>query len=107
MNLPDSSACSFSGVDVDAHAVARDERVLLRARDRHRQHVHVDGRVVVNERQHEGAAVDHHAFAEEAGTYERNFLRRAMVEPVDEIDSDRDDDHRDDEPEDKSSDQGA
>ena len=33
------------GLDVDAHAVARDHRVLFGARDRHRQHVHIDGRV--------------------------------------------------------------
>ena len=32
------------GLDVDAHAVAGDERVLLGPHDPHRQHVHVDRR---------------------------------------------------------------
>ena len=89
------------GLDVDAHAVARDDRIVLGAHHRHRQHVHVDGRVIVNERQHEGAAVDHHAFAEEAGSDERHFLRRAMVEPVHDIDDHDDHDDRDDQPEDQ------
>ncbi len=93
------------GLDVDAHAVARDDGVLLAARDRHRQHVHVDRRVVVDERQHEGAAVDDHAFAEEAGADERHFLRRAMIEPVDDINDDHDDDDRNDEPKDQLADQ--
>ncbi|BAR60613.1 hypothetical protein ACVIWV_004381 [Bradyrhizobium diazoefficiens] len=55
------------GFDVHAHAVAGDHGVLAGADDAHRQHVHVDRRVVVDERQHESAAVDHHALAEEAG----------------------------------------
>ena len=95
------------GLDVDAHAVARDDGVLFRARDRHRQHVHVDRREVVNERQHEGAAVDDDALAEEAGADERHFLGRAVVEPVDDIDDDHDRDDRDDEPEDQLADQNS
>src|SRR5205807_6632442 len=63
------------GLDVDAYAVAGDDGVLLGTHYPHRQHVHVDGRVVVNEEQHESAAIDHDALAEEAGTYERDFLR--------------------------------
>jgi len=62
------------GLDIDAHAIAADDGVLFGPNDRHRQHVHVDRREVVNKRQHKGAAVDHHPFAEEAGAYKRHFL---------------------------------
>ncbi|MGY4369625.1 hypothetical protein ACVW1A_005690 [Bradyrhizobium sp. LB1.3] len=55
------------GLDVDAHAVTGDHGVLPGAHDAHRLHVHVDRRVVVNERQHERAAVDHDALTEQAG----------------------------------------
>ena len=89
------------GLDVDAHAVPGDDRVLLGAGDAHRQHVHVDRREVVDEGQHEGAAIDHHPLAEEAGADEGDFLRRAMIEPVDDVDADHDRDDRDDQPEDQ------
>ena len=62
------------GVDVDAHAVLGDERVVLGARHAHLQHVHVDRRDVVDDRQHEGAAVDHHPLAHETGADERHLL---------------------------------
>ena len=87
------------GLDVDAHAVAGDDGVLLGTHYPHRQHIHVDGRVVVNEGQHEGAAIDHDALAEEAGTYERDFLRRTVVEPVHDVDANDDPDDRDNQPE--------
>ncbi len=93
------------GLDVDAHAVARDEGAALLAHDLHRQHVHVDRRVIVDERQHKSAAVDDHALAEKAGAHERHLARRAMIEPVDHVHRDDDDDERDDEPEDQISDQ--
>ena len=93
------------GLDIDAHAIARDHGVLPRAHDAHRQHVHVDRRVIVNEGQHEGAAVDHHAFAEEAGPDERHLLGGAVVEPVDDVDANHDHDDRDDQPEDELADQ--
>ena len=86
------------GLDVDAHAIAGDDGVLLRPNDRHRQHVHVDRREVVNERQHEGAAVDHHLLAEEAGAHERHFLGGAVIEPVHDVDRHDDHDQRDDQP---------
>ena len=89
------------GLDVDAHAVAGDDGVLLGARDRHRQHVHVDRRVVVDERQHEGAAVDDDALAEEAGADERHLLGRTVVQPVDDIDDDDNGDDGDNEPQDQ------
>ena len=89
------------GLDVDTHAVAGDHRVMLGPNDAHRQHVHVDGRVVVNERQHEGAAVDHDAFAEQTGSHKGHFLRRTVVQPVHDVDDDGDHDDRNDQPEDQ------
>ena len=93
------------GVDVDAHAVLGDERVVLGARHAHLQHVHVDRRDVVDDRQHEGAAVDHHPFAHEAGADERHLLGGAPVQPVDQIDDDRNRDDRHDQPQDDGPDQ--
>ena len=95
------------GFDVDAHAIPGDQRVPFLAHHLHLQHVHVDGRVVVDERQHEGAAVDHDPLAEQAGADERHLLRGAVIEPVHEIDDDRDDDDRDDQPQDQRPDQCA
>ncbi|MFK4723512.1 hypothetical protein ABIE89_004612 [Bradyrhizobium niftali] len=59
----------------------------------------------MDERQHESAAVDHYALAEEAGPDERGFLGRAMVEPVHDVDRHDDHDDRDDQPEDQLADQ--
>ena len=84
------------GFHVDAHPIARDQRVAFLAHDLHRQHVHVDRRVIVDEGQHESAAVDHHPLAEEAGAHEGGFLRGPVIEPVDHIDDHHDDDDRDD-----------
>ena len=89
------------GLDVDPHAVAGNHRVMLGAHDSHRQHVHVDGRVVVDERQHEGAAVDHDAFAEQTGSHKGHFLGRTVIEPVHDVDDDGDHDDRNDQPEDQ------
>ena len=52
------------GLDVDAHPVLGDQRVVAVAHHLHAQDVHVDRRDFVNERKHEGAAVDDHFFAE-------------------------------------------
>ena len=93
-------------LDVDAHAVLGDERVVAIAHHLHAQHVHVDRRDLVNEREHEGAAVDHHFFAEQAGAHEGELLRGTAVEPVHEIDDDRDDDDRDDQPDDQATKDG-
>ena len=90
------------GLDVDAHAVLGDQRILAVAHHLHPQHVHVHRRHFVNERKDEGAAVDDDFFAEQAGAHEGDFLRRAPVQPVDEIDDDRDDDDRDDQPDDQT-----
>jgi hypothetical protein len=88
------------GLDVDAHAVAGDHGVLPRTHDAHWQHVHVDRCVGVDEGQHEGAAIDHHALAEETGPDERHLLGGAVIEPVDDVDANHDHDDRDDQPED-------
>ena len=92
-------------VDVDAHAVLGDERVVLGAGHAHLQHVHVDRRDVVDDRQHEGAAVDDDALAHQARADERDLLGRSPIEPVDEVDDDRDGDDRHDQPQDDGADQ--
>jgi len=92
-------------IDIHPHPVARDQRILVGARHRHPQHVHVHRRDVVDDRQHKGATVDHDLFAEEAGADERHFFRGTPIEPVHQVDDDRDHDHRHDEPEEESSDQ--
>ena len=88
------------GLDVDAHAVAGDQCLLLGADDLQRHGVHVHRRDVVDDRPDEGAAVDDDLLAEETGSDESHFLGRAAIEaihhPVD--DGDRDD--RDYEPKD-------
>jgi hypothetical protein len=89
------------GDDVDAHAVAGDERALAAAADLEAERVHVDRDHLVHDRQHEGAAVHHHGLAAEAGADERDLLRRAAVEPVEEPDHHGDDDRRDDEEDDR------
>ena len=93
------------GFDVDAHPVARDDGVALLAHDLHRQHVHVDRGEVVDERQHEGAAVDHDPLSEKSGAHERHFLRRPVIEPVHHIDDHHNHDDCDDQPEDQRADQ--
>ena len=93
------------GIDIDAHPVAGDERLVVGAGHRHPQDVHVDRRDIMDDRQHEGAAIDHHLFPKETGADERHLLRGAAIEPVHQIDDDRDDDHRHDEPENEGSDQ--
>src|SRR3546814_16699792 len=61
----------------------------------------------MDDRQHERAAVDHHGLAAVAGAHEGDFLRRAVVEPVQQVDDDRDADDRDDEPENDGADQSV
>ncbi len=92
------------GLDVHAHPVLGDERVLLCARHGERQSVHVDRRDVVHDRPDEGAAVDHHLLAQKTGAHEGDLLCRATIEPVHHPVEDGDDDHRHDEPQDQLSD---
>ncbi len=93
------------GVDVDAHPVPRDQRILAGAGHREPEHVHIHRRHVMDEGQHEGAAVDHHLLAHQARAHEGDFLRGSPIEPVHEIDDDRDHDHRHDEPQDQVADE--
>ena len=83
---------------IDANAVLGDQRHLLLAPHLDPHHVHVDWRDLVQNRDHEGAAVHHHLLAEKSGAHERDFLGRTPVQPLQDIDGDRDDDGDDDEP---------
>ena len=81
---------------LDTHAVLRDQGLLPRPDDFQPQGVHVHFGDVVQDRQHEGAASHDHLLAPEAGPYEGDVLRRAAIEPVQQIGADRDDDRRQD-----------
>src|SRR3546814_9977267 len=78
MLISDWSSDVCSSV-LDSHAVAGDDRLLAPARHRDAQHVHVDRRHLMDDRQHERAAVDHHGLAAVAGAHEGDLLRRAVV----------------------------
>ncbi len=90
---------------VDAHAILGDQRILFLANYLHLENVHVHGSYVVNDRKHEGSAIDDDLFSEEAGPDEGHLLRRPAIEPIDEVDDDRNDDDGDDEPEYQGSDE--
>ena len=92
---------------VDAHAVLGDERALAAARHLEAQRVHVHRDDLVDDRQHERAAVHHHLLAAEAGAHERPLLGRAQVQPVEQPDHDRDDDRDADQGEDELSELGS
>ena len=82
------------GDDVDAHAVAGDERAVVAPRHLDAHDVHVDRRDLVQHRNDEGAAVDHDLFAQEAGAHERRLLGGAAIEPAQDVDEDDDGDRR-------------
>ena len=84
---------------VHAHAVLRDQRLVAPARDLQPQRVHVHRDHLVHDRQHEGAAVEHHLLSAEAGAHERALLARSQVQPVQQPDGDRQDDGDDDQAE--------
>ena len=69
------------GRDVDPHAIAGDQRLLVAARNVEQHGLHVDRGGVVQNRQNERAAVHDDLFAAEAGAHERHLLRCALVEP--------------------------
>ena len=92
------------GLDIDAHAILRDQRFAGGARHLEGQGVHVHGRDLVDHRPDEGAAVDDDLFAEEPRPDECDLLGRAAIEPLQNPEDDGDDHHRDDEPEDQLAD---
>ena len=61
-------------LDIDAHAVLGDERVISVANDLHAQNVHIDRGDLVNEREYQRAAVDDDLFTKQARAHERDFL---------------------------------
>ncbi len=93
------------GLQVHTHTVLGDHRLGLRAADLQRQHVHVHRRDVMHDRPDEGAAVDHHFLAEEAGAHEGDLLGGTPVEPLHDPVDDRDEDDARDQPEDQLADE--
>jgi len=91
------------GDDIDAHAVLGDERRLLPAADLEPEGAHIHRRHVMDDRQHESAAVDHHPLAAKSGAHEGGLLGRAAIEPMENIGDDRDDDRNHDDCEDHHS----
>ena len=83
---------------IDANAVLGDQRHLMLTPHLDPHHIHVDPGDLVQHRDHEGAAVDHHLLAEKPGAHESDFLGRTAVQPLQDIDGDDDDDSDDDEP---------
>ena len=92
--------------DVHAHAVLGDDRALAAPGDLEAERVHVHRDHLVDDRQHERAAVQHDALPTEAGAHERPLLRGAQIEPVEQPRDDRDDRRDDDEGQDEHSDLG-
>ncbi len=90
-------------IDVDAHPVPRDQRLVPLPGHGKRQRVHVDGGDVVDDRPDEGAAVDHDFFAEETGSDERDFFCGPAIKPVHHPVDDENDDDGCDQPEDQLS----
>ena len=84
------------GDDIDPHAVLGDERPLAPALHLQAQRVHVDRDDLMDDGQHEGAAVHHHLLAAEAGAHEGRLLGGPAIEPVQQPDDDGDDDRHDD-----------
>ena len=87
------------GLDVDAHAILRDQRFVGGARHLERQGVHVDRCDFMDHRPDERAAVDDDFFAQEPGPDERDLLGRPAIEPLQHPEDYGDRHHRDDEPE--------
>ena len=88
------------GDQVDAHAVARDQRIRFAAAHLDAHDVHVDRRHLVQHRDDEGAAIDDDLFAAEAGPHEGGLHRGAAVEPAQQIGGDHHEDRQHDQPED-------
>ena len=84
------------GDHIDSHLVLGDQRTLADAANVHRNGVHVHERDVVNDRNDQGAAADHDLFAARTGAYECLVLGRVAVEPMQQINADRDQDRQQD-----------
>jgi hypothetical protein len=84
------------GDHIDPHPVLGDEGALAPALHLQAQRVHIDRDHLMDDGQHEGAAVHHHLLAAEAGTHEGHLLGGPAIEPVHQIDDDGDDDRQDD-----------
>ena len=95
------------GLDIDAHPVAGDDRFFPGAGDGNAHHVQVDRRHLMDDRQDQRPAVDHHLFAAETGAHKGDFLGRAVIQPVEQIDDHHDGDDRHDEPQDDAPDQAS
>jgi hypothetical protein len=95
------------GGDVHTHAVLGDEGALAAPRHLQAQRVHVHGDHLVDDRQHQGAAVQHDLLAAEAGPHEGTLFRGAQVEPVEQPDDDRHQGGDDDEGQEELSELGA
>ena len=95
------------GLDIDAHPVAGDDRLFPGAGDGYAHHVEIDRRHLVDDRQDQRPAVDHHLLAAETRTHEGDFLGRAVIQPVEQIDDHHDGDDRHDEPQDDAPDQAS
>ena len=93
------------GVHVNAHAILGDQRFVAFAGYAQLHRVHVDRGNVVDDRPHEGAAVDHHLFPKEPGAHEGDLLGGAAIEPVHHPVEDEDYDHGGDQPQDQLSDE--
>ena len=70
------------GLDVDAHAIFCDQRLVGGARHLERQGVHVDRRDLMDHRPDECAAIDDDLFAEEPRPDECDLLGRTAIEPL-------------------------
>ena len=95
------------GDHVDAHAVLGDERLVAATAHLQSQRVHVDRNHVVHDRQHEGAAIEHHALAAQPGAHEGALLGAAQVQPVEQEHGDGDDDRDDQQSEDETAELGT
>ena len=73
------------GNDIDAHAVAGDERAVLATRHLDAHDVHVDRSDFVQHRDDEGAAVDDDLLAQEAGSDEGGLFGGAAIKPAHDV----------------------
>ena len=95
------------GDHVHPHAILGDQRFVPAAHDFEPQGVHVHGNHVVDDRQDEGATVEHDPLTAQAGAYERTLFRAAKIKPMHQPHEQRDDDRDDDQAKDEAAELGA